>query len=259
MPQDQAKYLLEGLLAFGNQFEELVLLNMDGNEQIVVHRYRLVVSSDLNSRAGDPVFQQVRKSRKSFFSQVFFQNETGEPLIQIGEPVFRVGDGRMQAVLMAKLRLKAIWDLLAAIPSQSGQTVYILDNRNQVVAHPDPSVVLRGTSLDTPESVKPLGLDGERVIRATKPLNLGNQQFTVVAERPRRLALELAWDNLRLLAILGLFAPEHDRGLDIPDGAPVHQAGAPPDAHRPGHRTGRPETAHGPGPQGRGGRAVPGL
>jgi PAS domain S-box-containing protein len=27
-----------------------------------------------------------------------------------------------------------------------------------------------------------------------------------VAERPRRLALELAWDNLRLLAILGLFA-----------------------------------------------------
>ena len=53
-------------------------------------------------------------------------------------------------MLIAETRLKKIWNLIADVQLSPGQSVYIVDTQGNVVAHPDPSVVLRGTRVEVP-------------------------------------------------------------------------------------------------------------
>jgi methyl-accepting chemotaxis protein len=94
-----------------------------------------------------------------------------------------------------EIRLKTIWELIADVQVSPGQSIYIVDAQNKVVAHRNPSVVLRGTHLDVPDQdgVQP-GLSGSSVVLAVNVVRLGGQEvhFHVVVEQTRPEALALA-------------------------------------------------------------------
>jgi two-component system sensor histidine kinase/response regulator len=94
-----------------------------------------------------------------------------------------------------EVRLKTIWELIADVQVSPGQSIYIVDAQNKVVAHRNPSVVLRGTHLDVPDQdgVQP-GLSGSSVVLAVNVVRLGGQEvhFHVVVEQTRPEALALA-------------------------------------------------------------------
>ena len=167
-----------------------------------MHRYRIFISGDLVSRADRPEFIEVKSGQTTYFGPVNFQMETGEPMIIISEPVIQWRDGSHRGALVAELRLKPIWDLLARITTEQGQGVYILDRQGRVVAHPDPSVVLRNTRR-TDKNRKPgIGLDGTEVVSASKMVRFGNQDFEVVAEKSRSEALALTRTTIRVVGLL---------------------------------------------------------
>jgi hypothetical protein len=58
--------------------------------------------------------------------------------------------GLVDGVLASEVRIRTIWDLIAGIRVSPGQSVYIVDAQNTVVAHRNPSVVLRGSNFDGP-------------------------------------------------------------------------------------------------------------
>jgi anti-anti-sigma regulatory factor/HAMP domain-containing protein len=83
------------------------------------------------------------------------------------------------------VRLKPIWDVAASIQFGEQGTVAIADASGRVVAHRDPSVVLRGTTVDNlnAEGILP-GIAGGDVVRAISAFMVGNQRFYAIAELP---------------------------------------------------------------------------
>jgi nitrate/nitrite-specific signal transduction histidine kinase len=107
-------------------------------------------------------------------------------------------------VLVAEVRLKPVWDLLASLSLGQGSSAYIVDAQNRVVAHNNPSVVLRNTLFTIPaQNGINTGVNGTSVDLVTDRIKFGQQEFTVVTETPATEALaEVYKTELFLVALL---------------------------------------------------------
>jgi signal transduction histidine kinase len=193
MEHSQQEAILSELLAYQKVFEELILLDTSGKEQIHVSRLRVITSADLTERAATPEFAIPIVTGNIYYSPVRFDPATREPLMTIAIPMINQRTGRIDDVLIADTRIKKVWDLIADIALQEGESVYIVDAQGRVIAHRDPSVVLRDTRFTPPhqDGVYP-GLSGKQVVLAVDRIQLGDQAFAIVAERSWSTALGLA-------------------------------------------------------------------
>ncbi len=209
LDQAQQRSLLSGLLSYQYIFEELVLLDSQGREQIYLTRLDLT-PTNLSDRAEADEFVLPQTTGQVYYSPVRFDEITAEPLMTIAMPLFDVRTDQVSGVLSAEMRLKKIWDLIASIRVGPGQSVYIVDAHGDVVAHRDPSVVLRGSRFNIPNGNGiHSGLAGSRVVLAVDPIRLGQQEFYVVAEQPISEALALAIKTVLItvalmMTVLGL-------------------------------------------------------
>ncbi|NDJ52097.1 MAG: HAMP domain-containing protein [Chloroflexi bacterium] len=205
-PVEEQEAILGSLLTYENAFEEIALVTAEGQELARVSRQAAVVD-DLRSRSDDSAFRSVLDRRDTIVGEVEFDDNTGEPLVTISTPVRDLRTGEITHVLMGDLRIKIIWDLIAGLDIGENDLVYVLDATDQVVAHPDPSVVLADTRFAFPEAVSiGQGLNGERVVFGHEEITAGDQTFQVVAETPTRQALAEANTNIVIAAVITLGA-----------------------------------------------------
>ncbi len=201
-PETQRNVLAD-LMANQSAYEELVLLDEDGREQIRLSRSEVVLEADLVSRADSDVFLIPRETEDAYYSPVRFDETIREPLITLSLPIIDLRSGELVNVLVAELRFEAIWNLLGNFQG-GGKNVYVIDSQGYVIAHPDPSVVLRRERIVLPSdrvvSGRFQGLSGPDVVLAATPVTFGDQTLVVVAEQPYSEALSLAY---RLLATAG--------------------------------------------------------
>lgn len=208
MTENEQKWLLDELLAFENSFQELRLLGPDGTELLGRHRGAIVLAKDLKNRADDPAFQHPFSSGQTYFGPMRLASDTGEPLMAIGVPLQSSRSGKTEGVFIGQARLKKIWELLASLIVRQGETVFIVDDTGAVVAHPNPSVVLRGTRFSLPANLKGfgVGLDNGKVVFGVERVELGDHFFDVVAQRSESKVLSLARNTLFLISLLILIA-----------------------------------------------------
>ena len=199
-PNQQSRILSE-LLLLEPAFEELTLVDGQGHERAHASRSRLE-SSGHAQRAGiaDPPM-----SGQIYYSAVRFEQESGEPLITIGVPLLDARTGQLDAVFIGEVRMKTIWDLIADVRLSPSQTAYIVDAEQRVVAHRNPSVVLRGTRFAVPgqDGVQP-GLSHSTGVLAVNTVRLGGQSFHIIVEQEWSEALALAISTVRITLILVL-------------------------------------------------------
>jgi methyl-accepting chemotaxis protein len=195
LDQDKQHSVLSGLLAYHNVFDELALLDSQGQEQVRLSRTVLV--PELRDRSQADEFVAPQTSGKTYYSPVRFDETTGEPLMTIAVPLLDARTGQADGVLVSEVRIKKIWDLIASMQVSPGQSVYVVNAQGQVVAHRNPSVVLGGTSFRAPDQngIQP-GLGGSSVILAVDKVSLGEQEFTIVAEQTVSEALALAYKTI---------------------------------------------------------------
>jgi PAS domain S-box-containing protein len=201
LDQDEQPSILK-LLMFQEVLVELVLLDSEGQEKI--HLSRLSPTpTDLGDRATADEFVIPCTSGQVYYSPVRFDEATGEPLMTIAMPLLDARTGLADGVLVSEVRLKKIWDLIADVRVSPGQSVYIVDAQGRVVAHRNPSVVLRGTSFDVPnqDDIQP-GLTGSSAVLAVETARFGEQEFNIVAEQSVSEALALAINTVLVTAIL---------------------------------------------------------
>jgi signal transduction histidine kinase/CheY-like chemotaxis protein len=204
MSRDRQQNILSELLAYQKVFEELVMLDSAGKEQVHVSRLHVITPSDLGERSSAPEFV-IPSSGAIYYSAVRFDQATREPLMTIAIPLMNQRTGRPDGVLIADARIKKVWDLIAEIGPREGESVYIVDAQDRVIAHRDPSVVLRGTRFAPPsQDGVYTGLTGERVVLAVDRIQLGDQVFTVVAERSWFTSLALAINTMVMIGALML-------------------------------------------------------
>ena len=204
MELDQQRNLLSKLLSYQNSLDELVLLDSLGREQIYLSRLGLT-PTDLGSRSGADEFSIPQTTGQDYFGPVRSEEISGEPLMTIAVPLIDVHTGRAEGVLIAETRLKKIWEMIASTEVSPGQSVYIVDSQSHVVAHLDPSIVLRGTFFELPDHDGiQSGLSGSRVVLAIETIHLAQQEFHIVAEQTTSEALALGIDTAHITVFMVL-------------------------------------------------------
>lgn len=194
--------ILSELLSYQVVFEELVLLDNEGQEQIHISRTNLA-STHLGNRAEADEFVIPQTIGQIYYSPIRFEESTGEPLLTIAVPLLDVRTGQIDGVLLSEARIKKIWDLIADIQVSPGQSVYIVNAQDEVVAHRNPSVVLRSTIFNVPDQdgVQP-GLTGSSTVLAVETVRFGQQEFNIVVEQAWSEALALAINSIYVIVAI---------------------------------------------------------
>jgi hypothetical protein len=202
LDRDRQHSVLSELLLYQDVLEALVLLDSQGQEQIHLSRSSLT-ATDLDDISEADEFVIPQTSGEVYYSPIWFEETTGEPLMTIAVPLLDARTGLVDGVLVSEIRIKKIWDLIAEVRVSPGQSVYIVDVQDKVIAHRNPSVVLRGTSFDLPnqDGIQP-GLTGSSVVLAVDTARFGQQEFNVVAEQAVTEALALAINSMYLIAAI---------------------------------------------------------
>ncbi|GAB4549187.1 MAG: hypothetical protein OHK0023_13260 [Anaerolineae bacterium] len=192
-PQQQANTLAR-LPSYPAIFEELILVDRSGTELVHLSRLEIIGEDDAKTwTASDESFALPRNTKAIVFSAVRIDNETGQPSMTISMPSIDARTGEVDMVLIANIRFKRIWDLVAAVDLSPGENVFITDSLNRIVAHLNPSVVLQSINYPLPsEEGFYRGQSAPTVVIAWRTTNYGTQAFNVVAERNVINALELA-------------------------------------------------------------------
>src|SRR5262249_54987112 len=119
---------------------ELVQLDRQGREQLRVSRLTPDVVGAGTDRSAEPAFVEAIANRV-YFGPVYFRKES-EPYLTMA-----VAHGGKSGVTIAEINLKLIWDVVSQIKIGKDGYAYVVDGQGRLVAHPDISLVLRGTDM----------------------------------------------------------------------------------------------------------------
>jgi PAS domain S-box-containing protein len=151
--------------------------------------------------ASDDAFVAPMTTGLVYYGPVTFSLPGARPMMTLGVPLPDPRTGKPAAVLVADCRLDGIRDMVADTTGNSGEVVYVVDAAHRVVAHPDANVVLAGTLFTPPrEEGVQKGLSGTLVLLAMRPVALGAQVLTVIAERTMASAMTAALGAIVSLA-----------------------------------------------------------
>jgi signal transduction histidine kinase len=194
------------LLMSKDIYERLMLLDETGKTRIYLSRLGLS-SGDNGEHAGDEEFIKAMKAREVYYGPVRFEAVSGEPLMSIAVPLVDFRSGVKSGVILAEVRLKKIWNLISDVKVNPGQSVYIVDEKGKLVAHRNPSLVLKGIRFTVPEheGIYP-GLTGETSVIAVRSARFGSMVFNIVAEQAVSDAFALAINLVRIISILTVIA-----------------------------------------------------
>ncbi len=197
-PAEQ-KTMLSKLLTYKDAFSEISVLDAAGMETARVSRRDVITEADLLDRSSSDVFRLPASTGTTHYSPVYYRDINAESMMDIAIPLIDRRSGDIAAVLVASVRLQPIWDHVAYETVDSQVTTFVVDRFSRIVAHPNPSVVLRGTTFDAPSaSGIHVGLDGERQVMALATAVFGERLFTVISEEPPASAMYSAYRVLRI-------------------------------------------------------------
>ncbi len=199
--------ILSRLRSYDTRFEhdiynEIILLDSKGKVRDRVSRTRVYSLENLGEMSGADEFRSPMTNGEIYYSAVFFNTKTGEPSIVMGIPMTDIRSGATNGVLVAEIRLKKIWNLVADLHIGNAGNAFLLDRTGKIIAHRNPSLVLKSTYFKSPDGVViRMGLNDVRSLIDSKKIKLGSQEILLVTERPITEALNLTF---RILAIIGL-------------------------------------------------------
>jgi adenylate cyclase len=169
---------------------DLTLVDGGGIERLKISRVgRDVIGSGVD-RSADPAVAGARKAR--VWHGPVRLNRGSEPYMTIAVAGNRAAVG----IAIAEINLKLIWDVISAIRVGESGAAYVVDRAGRLVAHPNISLVLRGTDEETAVRLKALqailqpggdavtttSIEGRTVLTATA--QIAGVDWLVFAEQP---------------------------------------------------------------------------
>jgi signal transduction histidine kinase/HAMP domain-containing protein len=145
-PLGSAEQRLLGQLALKNDpaFSELSLLDDDGRELFKFSDRRMFLPADLTVQKSSPAFSAA--IRGSVYAGPVYTSDRAEPFITLAVPL-KLGPAKTIGVLMGQTNLKFLWEVIGTITFGHGGYAYLVDRQGNLIAHKDPSLVLKKTNL----------------------------------------------------------------------------------------------------------------
>ncbi len=201
-PEEQQR-ALEKLWAHNDAFQELTWVNREGDELARVSRTGTTLANDSQYWRDNVAFYQPLMQERSYFGAIQFDEEIGEPLMAISIPVTNLKTGFSAGVLIATVRFKDVWNSIADTQVREGESIYIVDSRNQVVAHRDLSMVLQSVMFEVPKKDgRYPGLNGEDSFIARTEVTLGIRHLDIVVERSAQNVLEKTTSSMMVTLLI---------------------------------------------------------
>lgn len=192
---------LLGLLLLKNDrsFTELSILDSHGKEVIKFSERRLYVAGDLKKHTDAKHFT-VPLSGENYIGSVY-TSDRAEPYITLAVPL-KTAPNRVAGVLVAETNLKFLWEVIGESKFGYAGYAYVVDDSGKLIAHQDPSRVLKNVNLKSLPKVRQFldrrtkddhpgeegrGINGNLVLSTYEPVpGLG---WGVILEEPVELAL----------------------------------------------------------------------
>jgi adenylate cyclase len=191
---------------------ELTLVDGNGIERIRISRLQPDVAGSGLDRSQEASVIGARSSGV-WYGPVMLK-EGSEPYVLIAVAGPRASGG----VAIAEINLKLIWDVIAAIKIGKSGEAFVVDGRDQLVAHPDLSLVLKGdddalvvkiramreaANFSGPDVRTMWNLQNQRVLAVAS--SISGPDWAVFAAEPVSEALEPVWSAFRrtFLLLLG--------------------------------------------------------
>ncbi|MEP6983894.1 MAG: GAF domain-containing protein, partial [Sphingomicrobium sp.] len=140
LPAEQRRFDYVRLQRQVPAITELVQLDRQGREQLRVSRLSMDMVGSGADRSAEPAFVEAMAHRV-YFGPVYFRKES-EPYLTMA-----VAHGSKTGVTVAEINLKLILDVISQIKVGKDGYTYVVDQAGRLVAHPDISLVLRGTDM----------------------------------------------------------------------------------------------------------------
>ncbi len=186
---------------------EIALLNSTGKEQVRISNKVVFSSEDLISRSGSEEFTFPATEKATYFSPVYFDEASGNPLMKVSIPLIHAVTGKVEGVLSSEINMKFIWEVIASLRIGESGFAYIIDESSRVIAHKDPSVVLRGVYWKPPEQPGfGEGLHGGRSFIASEEMILGDHVYHIMTELPSSEALDQTRRSIFTIVVFLLLA-----------------------------------------------------
>lgn len=191
MPHAAQKILFSKLLilsetaSYSNVFKEIAYVDVNGQEVVRVARNRYLDNDDLQDLSSSEEFLIPTQKDEPYYSSIFFNPRTGEPLMKISVPVKDLRFAKNKGVVVAVVSLKFLWNVVADIRVGETGTASILDQNGRVIAHPISSVVLKNSYYNIPNKPGIMkGVDGTWSVLAAERIAAGDQSLFFVTELP---------------------------------------------------------------------------
>jgi len=161
------------LLRLVQAVTDVAYIDGKGRERLAESRLKMSIAESGEDRSKEPAFVNAHKD-KTWYGPVTFRKET-EPYMQIA---VRAGD----AVTVADVNLKFIWDVITRIKVGEKGKAYVIDATGHLVADPDIGLVLRKTDLSPLAHVQAALAGGEDLEPAMLARDrAGNEVLTAFA------------------------------------------------------------------------------
>ncbi|MCO6415099.1 HAMP domain-containing protein [Siccirubricoccus sp. KC 17139] len=138
---DERRYDFVRLLRQAPAINEVQFIDGQGREQLRLSRLKPDVIGSGADLSSMPQFVEAVRDR-IWYGPIYFRRGS-EPYMVLS----MAHAGRKPGVTSANVNLKLIWDVVAAIRAGRSGYAYVTDATGQLIAHPDMSLVLRGTDL----------------------------------------------------------------------------------------------------------------
>lgn len=156
---------LASLIKEKPELERISFIDKTGKELLRLDRFTFVTEGLLFDFSESEGFRKATE-HKVDLGAVFF-SQRNEPLMTIFIPLTTLR-GEFLGALTADLNLKFMWNLMAEIKIGKQGKVYVVDSKGNLIADPDPSLVLRGENLLGRIPVKKL-VGGEIIVDGLDP------------------------------------------------------------------------------------------
>lgn len=164
-------------------FRKLILLDRHQQE---LQRVELSYSNGLPLSAiqADREFSSRINHGKPYFSPVYIDSSTYEPLMMIAVPV-KNALGDLNRILMAEVNLKFMWDLVDSIKIGETGAAYVVDRKGKLIAFGDTARVLGGENVAHLPEVENFIKGDEKTHISTYTIKTGINGNSVVANHVR--------------------------------------------------------------------------
>ncbi|HKY08761.1 MAG TPA: cache domain-containing protein, partial [Candidatus Binatia bacterium] len=188
------------LLRNERAFTEASILDASGREVVKISERRVYTASERSDQSKSEKFRKPMQG-ETYVSSVY-TSDKAEPFVTIALP-FKGGEEAFAGVLTAETNLRFLWEVIGNARFGVAGYAYLVDSNGNLIAHRDPSMVLRRPDLsrikevqeflDNPNAADPtpkndgIGLMGEPVLSTYAPIRRFN--WAVVLEEPVEMAL----------------------------------------------------------------------